>query len=87
MERMQLLQLAVSTALLSLSTTVVAQAPDCGALPGTVPAGVILTSEAVAADRPPDVNAGPLLVAYCRVMGRMAERSGDPENAANFSCR
>jgi pimeloyl-ACP methyl ester carboxylesterase len=78
MKRMQLQQLAVSTALLSLSTTVMAQAPDCGALPGAAPAGVMLTSEAVAADsvRPPGVNAGPLLVAHCRVTGRMAERTG-----------
>jgi hypothetical protein len=89
MKRMHLLQLTVWAALCSISTTSVAQATDHGALPGAAPAEVKLTSKAVTGDsvRPPGVNAGPMRVSQCRVTVRMVERTGGPENAANFGCR
>jgi hypothetical protein len=78
MNSVRILQFSAAGAALSLATVVAAQAPDCAALPAAAPAGLTVTAEAVAADslRPPGVNAGPLLVAHCRVAGRMAERTG-----------
>lgn len=63
---------------LALSCGTALAQPDCSQLPGAVPTGVTLITEAVAADsvRPPGVNAGPLLVEHCRIEGRMAERVG-----------
>jgi pimeloyl-ACP methyl ester carboxylesterase len=77
---LQRLRLRPATAALlaAAAAAVHAQAPDCAALPAQAPAGVTLTTETIAADsvRPPGVNSGPMLVAHCRVTGRMGERTG-----------
>jgi len=68
---------ALSLALLAAAPAW-AQAPDCSALVANAPPGVTLTAEGVPADtvRPPNVTTGPMLVAHCRISGRMAERTG-----------
>ena len=64
-----------------LSAGSFAQGTDCAGLAakavGAAP-GVKLTTELVAADtaRPPGMTTGPLLVAHCRVSGKMNERIG-----------
>jgi feruloyl esterase len=65
-------------ATLALAFGAHAQAQDCAALPAAAPAGIALKTEVVAGEttRPPGVNGGPLLVAHCRVSGRMADRVG-----------
>jgi hypothetical protein len=83
MKRMQLPQWAASTAVLSLSTAVLAQAPDCGALPGAAPAGVmqriVASGTTVFPGRTRPLCPYPQYAHY--------NGSGDAENAANFSCR
>ena len=78
MNPVRILQPTAAAVSLTIAAVAGAQAPDCGTLPSAAPAGVMLTTEAVAAEsvRPPGVSAGPLLVAHCRVSGRMAERTG-----------
>lgn len=66
-------------ALLSHAALALAQTPNaCAELPAQAEPGMVLRTEAISADsvRPPGVNAGPLLVAHCRVSGKMAERVG-----------
>jgi feruloyl esterase len=70
--------LSVLSLALLAATPARAQAPDCNALVANAPPSVTLTAELVPADtvRPPNVTAGPMLVAHCRISGRMAERTG-----------
>lgn len=67
-----------AAALLALSGQAWAQAPDCSGFSGKVPADLRVTTEAIAggAVRPAGATAGPMLVAHCRLTGRMAERTG-----------
>jgi Tannase and feruloyl esterase len=69
---------AAAAGVLCGAATASAQAPDCAALAAAAPPGVGLKADLMPGDsvRPPGVNAGPLLVAHCRVSGRMAERVG-----------
>jgi pimeloyl-ACP methyl ester carboxylesterase len=78
MKHLQRLPQLAALAALSWFGSALAQAPDCATLAAAAPPGVTLSTESVAADsvRPPGVSAGPLLVAHCRVTGRMAERTG-----------
>ncbi|MBK6649453.1 MAG: tannase/feruloyl esterase family alpha/beta hydrolase [Betaproteobacteria bacterium] len=54
------------------------QTTDCLGFAAQAPAGVSLSLEQIAGDsvRPPNVTAGPLLAAHCKLSGRMAERIG-----------
>ena len=54
------------------------QTTDCLGFAALAPAGVSLSMEQIAGDsvRPPNVTAGPLLAAHCKLSGRMAERIG-----------
>lgn len=64
--------------LLSSGGAAWAQVPDCAGFASQAPVGVKLQTESIAGDavRPPGVSAGPLLVAHCKLTGRMAERTG-----------
>ena len=55
-----------------------AQTSDCASFAAAALPGMTLTTEAVAGDstRPPGVSTGPMLVAHCKVSGKMAERMG-----------
>lgn len=69
----------LALALLSYAALAFAQSPSaCLDLPMQAEPGMLLRTEAIAGDsvRPPGINAGPLLVAHCRVSGKMAERTG-----------
>jgi feruloyl esterase len=54
------------------------QTTDCQTFVSQAPAGVSLQTEPIASEtvRPPGASAGPLLVAHCKLTGRMAERIG-----------
>jgi feruloyl esterase len=64
--------------LYAIGTSALAQAADCEHFAATDLPGTTLTTQVVAADsvRPPGVSSGPLLVAHCKVTGKMAERIG-----------
>lgn len=73
MQQMTYLAAAVAT-LLMASGAASAQTSDCAAFAATALPGMTLKTEAVAGDstRPPGATAGPLLVAHCKVNGKMA---------------
>ena len=64
--------------LLLTSSSVWSQTSDCASFANVASPGMTLKTELVAGDtvRPPGATAGPLLVAHCKVSGRMAERTG-----------
>jgi hypothetical protein len=64
--------------LLLTSGSVWSQTSDCASFANVASPGMTLKTELVAGDtvRPPGATAGPLLVAHCKVSGRMAERTG-----------
>lgn len=64
--------------LLGYGGSTLGQTNDCAGLTDKAPAGVSLKVETIAGDtvRPPGVATGPLLVAHCKLNGRMAERTG-----------
>jgi feruloyl esterase len=55
-----------------------AQTTDCAGFATQAPAGIKLQTELVPGDavRPPGVSTGPLLVAHCKLTGRMGEHMG-----------
>jgi pimeloyl-ACP methyl ester carboxylesterase len=76
--KLSLLAAAQAAALFAASTSAQAQTPDCAALAAKALPGMTLKTEAIAGDtvRAPGATAGPLLVAHCKVTGRMNERVG-----------
>lgn len=60
-----------------------AQTPDCAAFAQAAPHGMSLQTEWIAGDtqRPPGMNAGPMLIAHCKLTGRMQERMGQDGKA------
>lgn len=66
---------AIGTAACGLA---MAQGDACARFAAQAPHGVSLTAQAVdgATTRPPGATGGPLLVAHCKLTGRMAERIG-----------
>jgi feruloyl esterase len=65
-------------ALLLSSGATWAQTSDCASFASVATPGMTLKTEVVPGEavRPPGVTTGPLLVAHCKVTGRMAERMG-----------
>jgi len=65
-------------ALLLSSGATSAQTSDCASFASVATPGMTLKTEVVPGEavRPPGVTTGPLLVAHCKVTGRMAERMG-----------
>jgi len=63
---------------LSFSGEVWSQTTDCAGFASVAKPGMRLTTELVAGEttRPPGASTGPLLVAHCKVSGRMDERMG-----------
>lgn len=59
-------------------TSPLAQGTDCAAFASMAPAGVTLKTQSIQGntERPPGANAGPMLVAHCKISGRMNERLG-----------
>ncbi len=55
----------------------------CSAFAQRAPAGITLAAQSIAGDtqRPPGVTAGPMLVAHCRLSGKMGERKGQDGKA------
>ncbi len=68
----------VCLALAAVAASAKAQTRDCATLAAKAPAGMTLTTEAIAdgVTRPPGATTGPVLAAHCRVSGRMNERVG-----------
>ena len=63
-----------ASALLAMATSAAwAQTPDCAALAAKAAPGMVLKTEAIAADtqRAPGATTGPMLTAHCKVTGRM----------------
>jgi pimeloyl-ACP methyl ester carboxylesterase len=69
--------------LLAASGSVWSQTSDCASFASVAPPGMTLKTELIAGDalRPPGATTGPLLVAHCKVSGRMAERTGQDGKA------
>jgi pimeloyl-ACP methyl ester carboxylesterase len=65
-------------ALLVIGSAAAAQTTDCAGFAAQAPAGIKLQTELVPGDavRPPGATTGPLLVAHCKLSGRMGERVG-----------
>ena len=65
-------------ALCAVSASVWSQTTDCAGFAAAAKPGMRLTTELIAGDtvRPPGAQAGPMLVAHCKVTGRMDERMG-----------
>lgn len=68
----------LALAIFSIGTAAGAQTTDCAGFAAQAPAGIKLQAELVPGDtvRPPGAAAGPLLVAHCKLNGRMGERLG-----------
>lgn len=75
--------LITAFAILSPDAAAQSHAAACETAAALAEPGMKLQADAVAGDsvRPPGVTAGPLLVAHCRLTGRMAERTGQDGKA------
>ncbi len=75
---MKHIRLIPITAALLLASTAWAQTTPCESFAAAAPQGITLQTESIAGDavRPPNVAAGPLLKAHCRVSGKMEQRTG-----------
>ena len=89
MTQLDLKSLCALLALTAGAGGVWAQTSDCASFASVATPGMTLKTEVVPGEavRPPGVTTGPLLVAHCKVTGRMAERMGQdgkPYLSRNF---